>query len=201
MSNIESTLNETRVFNPPAAFVAQANVSSMASYLAMCKEAEQDYAGYWAKLAREQLLWKRPFTKVLDESKAPFYKWFEDGELNVSYNCLDKHLETQPNKDRASSSRRTTVKCHPNKLPRAARTRLPIRQRPEIARHKEGRPRHHLHADEHRSGGCDAGLRAHRRDPLGGVRRFFLQKFERAHHRCRGLRGDYRRCDSCAAVA
>jgi len=64
----------------------------------MCKAAEQDYEGYWAKLARETVLWKKPFTKVLDESKAPFYKWFEDGELNVSYNCLDKHLAGQPEK-------------------------------------------------------------------------------------------------------
>ncbi len=98
MSNIESTLNETRVFNPAAEFVKQANVSGMAAYQTMCKAAQDDYPGFWANLAREHLLWKKPFTKVLDESKAPFYKWFEDGELNVSYNCLDKHLETQPNK-------------------------------------------------------------------------------------------------------
>ena len=52
----------------------------------------------WANLARETILWHKPFTKTLDESNAPFYKWFEDGELNVSYNCLDKHLKTQPEK-------------------------------------------------------------------------------------------------------
>jgi acetyl-CoA synthetase len=98
MSNIESTLNETRVFNPSAEFVKQANVSGMAAYQAMCETAEQDYAGYWAKLAREHLQWKKPFTKMLDESNAPFYKWFEDGELNISYNCLDKHLATQGDK-------------------------------------------------------------------------------------------------------
>ena len=98
MSNIQSVMHENRVFNPSEAFVKQANVSGMAAYKAMCAEAEKDYAGYWAKLARETLLWKKPFTKTLDESKAPFYKWFEDGELNVSYNCLDRHLTTQPNK-------------------------------------------------------------------------------------------------------
>ena len=98
MSNIESTLHETRVFNPAAEFVEQANVSGMAAYQAMCKEAEQDYAGYWAKLARDMVQWHKPFTKVLDESNAPFYKWFEDGELNVSFNCLDKHLATQADK-------------------------------------------------------------------------------------------------------
>ncbi len=98
MSNIESVLNEKRVFEPSAKFVKQANVSGMAGYQSLCKAAEQDYPGFWAKLARETLLWKKPFTKMLDESNAPFFKWFEDGELNVSYNCLDKHLATQPEK-------------------------------------------------------------------------------------------------------
>ena len=98
MSNIQSILNETRVFPPSDAFVKQANVSGMAAYKALCAEAENDYAGFWAKLARDYILWKKPFSKTLDESNAPFYKWFEDGELNVSYNCLDKHLETQPDK-------------------------------------------------------------------------------------------------------
>jgi acetyl-CoA synthetase len=98
MTNIETVLNEKRVFEPSAKFVKQANVSGMAGYQALCKAAEQDYPGFWAKLARETLLWKKPFTKTLDESNAPFFKWFEDGELNVSYNCLDKHLATQPDK-------------------------------------------------------------------------------------------------------
>ncbi|MDH4235538.1 MAG: acetyl-coenzyme A synthetase, partial [Gallionella sp.] len=98
MSNIESILNETRVFNPSDEFVRQANVSGMAGYQALCKEAEQDYTGFWAKLARETLHWKKPFTKTLDESNAPFFKWFEDGTLNVSYNCLDVHLATKADK-------------------------------------------------------------------------------------------------------
>jgi acetyl-CoA synthetase len=98
MSNIESVLNEIRVFEPSADFVKQANVSGMEAYRALCKAAEQDYPGFWANLARETLQWKKPFTKSLDESNAPFFKWFEDGELNVSYNCLDKHLATQPEK-------------------------------------------------------------------------------------------------------
>ena len=98
MSNIESVLNEMRVFEPSAEFVNQANVSGMPAYQALCKAAEQDYPGFWANLARETLQWKKPFTKSLDESNAPFFKWFEDGELNVSYNCLDKHLADQPEK-------------------------------------------------------------------------------------------------------
>ena len=97
-SNIESVLHETRVFPPAAAFVKQANISGMDAYRALCAEAEKDFAGFWGRLAKEQLLWHKPFTKVLDESKAPFFKWFYDGELNASYNCLDRHLKTQPDK-------------------------------------------------------------------------------------------------------
>src|ERR1700704_6233857 len=95
---IESVLQEDRLFPPSPDFVKQANVSGMAAYQALCDEAERDFEGFWAKLARENLAWKKPFTKTLDESKAPFYKWFHDGELNASYNCLDRHLKTQPDK-------------------------------------------------------------------------------------------------------
>ncbi len=95
---IESVLQEDRLFPPSAAFVKQANISGMAAYQAMCDEAERDFEGFWARLAREHLLWHKPFTKVLDESNAPFFKWFYDGELNASYNCLDRHLKTQPDK-------------------------------------------------------------------------------------------------------
>jgi len=98
MSTIESVLQERRVFPPPTDFVKQANVSGMAAYQALCAEAERDYEGFWARLAREHVKWYKPFSKVLDQSKAPFFKWFHDGELNVSYNCLDRHLERQPNK-------------------------------------------------------------------------------------------------------
>jgi acetyl-CoA synthetase len=97
-SSIESILREDRLFPPTEAFVKQANISGMARYEAMCAEAERDFEGFWAKLARESLLWQKPFTQVLDESDAPFFKWFADGELNASYNCLDRHLKTQPDK-------------------------------------------------------------------------------------------------------
>nr|WP_279197424.1 acetate--CoA ligase [Ralstonia mannitolilytica] len=93
MAGIESVLQETRVFNPPESFVKQANIAGMDAYRALCAEAERDYEGFWARLAHEHLLWHKPFTKVLDESNAPFYKWFEDGELNASYNCLERNLE------------------------------------------------------------------------------------------------------------
>ena len=97
-ATIESVLQESRLFPPPADFVKQANVSGMAAYQALCDEAQSDFEGFWGRLARETLLWHKPFGTVLDESNAPFYKWFPDGELNVSYNCLDRHLKTQPDK-------------------------------------------------------------------------------------------------------
>ena len=98
MSTIESVLHETRAFPPSEAFVRQANISGMAAYEAMCAEAERDFEGFWAKHARNELIWTRPFTRVLDQSNPPFFKWFHDGELNASANCLDRHLRTQPDK-------------------------------------------------------------------------------------------------------
>src|SRR5512139_2837488 len=97
-STIESVLQETRVFPPSADFVRQANISGMEAYKKLCAEAERDFEGFWGRLAKEHVLWHKPFTKILDESKAPFYRWFHDGELNASYNCLDRHLKTQPDK-------------------------------------------------------------------------------------------------------
>jgi acetyl-CoA synthetase len=81
------------VYQPSEAFVKNAHISGMPAYLALCKEAETDYQGFWGRLAKELITWKTPFTKVLDESNAPFFKWFEDGTLNVSYNCLDRNVE------------------------------------------------------------------------------------------------------------
>ena len=93
MSQITSVLNETRLIPPPADFVAQANIRGMEGYKALCAEAEADYVGFWTRLGREQLAWSQPFTRTLDESNAPFYRWFDDGKLNASWNCLDRHVE------------------------------------------------------------------------------------------------------------
>jgi acetyl-CoA synthetase len=90
---MEQLLQENRIFNPPNDFVKNATVPGMDAYKALCAEAEKDYEGFWARLARENLYWKKPFTKVLDETNPPFYKWFEDGLTNASYNCLDRNLE------------------------------------------------------------------------------------------------------------
>jgi acetyl-CoA synthetase len=93
-SSIESMLVENRVFPPPTAAVQGARIASMAAYDALCKEATDDFEGFWARLARENVVWTKPFTQVLDQSNAPFFQWFADGELNASANCLDRHIGT-----------------------------------------------------------------------------------------------------------
>ncbi len=93
-SAIESVLVENRVFPPSEAMVKSARISGMDGYNALCAQADSDFEGFWAKLARENLVWSKPFTRTLDESEAPFYKWFDDGELNASANCLDKWVGT-----------------------------------------------------------------------------------------------------------
>ena len=91
---IQSVLVENRVFPPSEAVQKAARISGMANYQALCAEAENDYEGFWARLARENVVWSKPFTQILDESNAPFYKWFADGELNASANSLDRHMGT-----------------------------------------------------------------------------------------------------------
>ena len=98
MSTIESVLHETRIFAPSTKFVEQANLADIEAYRALCAEAEHDYPAFWSKLAQQHILWHKPFTRVLNDSEPPFFKWFEDGELNISYNCLDRHLANQPDK-------------------------------------------------------------------------------------------------------
>ena len=100
MSAIESVLVENRIFPPSAAFTAQANIKPE-DFQAMLAKAASDYSGFWGDLASEHLIWAKPFTKSLDDSNAPFFKWFEDGELNASYNCLDRHIST-PTEDKVA---------------------------------------------------------------------------------------------------
>ncbi|MBT9491370.1 MAG: acetate--CoA ligase [Paucibacter sp.] len=86
-------MSQNELYLPSPAWQQQANVKGMAGYQALVDEAEADYQAYWARLAREFVTWQTPFTKVLNDSEAPFFKWFEDGRLNVSYNCLDRNVE------------------------------------------------------------------------------------------------------------
>jgi acetyl-CoA synthetase len=95
--NIVSVLQEERVFAPPAQFSARARLKP-AELEALRRHAQTDYTGFWAQLAREHLVWHKPFTVSLDEQDAPNFRWFTDGELNVSFNCLDVHLADRGHK-------------------------------------------------------------------------------------------------------
>ena len=95
---IESVMHENRVFNPPKTLSENAYVKNLEEYQQLCDAAEADYESYWGTLAKNLIEWKKPFTKILNEDDAPFYKWFDDGELNVSYNCIDRHLPNKKDK-------------------------------------------------------------------------------------------------------
>jgi acetyl-CoA synthetase len=94
---IESHLDERRVFPPSAEVSSRARVPSMEAYEALCKQAEEDPAGFWTERARG-LDWITPWTQLLDESQHPFVKWFVGGQLNLSANCLDRHLAARGHK-------------------------------------------------------------------------------------------------------
>jgi acetyl-CoA synthetase len=89
--HITSVLSEERSFPPPAEFAAHARINAQAAE-ELYRKAAADHVGFWADLARRELLWHTPFTQALDDSRAPNFRWFTDGKLNVSHNCLDIHL-------------------------------------------------------------------------------------------------------------
>ncbi|MHB1585932.1 MAG: acetate--CoA ligase [Acidiferrobacteraceae bacterium] len=95
--NIESTLQEHRTFAPSQEFSSRARIQSIEAYDALCQEAADNYEAFWGRRARAELEWQRPFSRILNEEHAPHYSWFEDGTLNVSVNCLDRHLATRGN--------------------------------------------------------------------------------------------------------
>lgn len=87
-----------QIFNPNPNFAKNARVGSMKEYNVLMNEAKEDYEGFWAKRADEKIDWIAPYSKVLDENDAPFYKWFVDGKLNVSNQCIDRHLADKGDK-------------------------------------------------------------------------------------------------------
>ena len=90
---IESVLQEQRLFAPPAELAASARIGSLDAYRALCSKAESDPDAFWGDLARSELHWFEPFDSVLDWSDPPFAKWFAGGSTNLSFNCLDRHLD------------------------------------------------------------------------------------------------------------
>ena len=95
--DLQSVLQEKRVFPPLAGFVRGARLDA-AKLASLCADAEKDHAGFWAALTKTELEWKKTFTVSLDDRQAPNYRWFTDGTLNVAYNCVDRHLEKRGDK-------------------------------------------------------------------------------------------------------
>jgi acetyl-CoA synthetase len=87
-----------KVYPPNPEFAKQARIKSMNEYHALMNEAKSDYEGFWKKYADEKIDWISPYEKVLDESEAPFYKWFTNGKLNVTVQCIDRHLKENAEK-------------------------------------------------------------------------------------------------------
>src|SRR5690242_3573377 len=92
-SSITSVLHENRVFKPAKEFSKSAHIKSLAEYQKLYRESVKSPEKFWAKQAKNELVWFKPWKKVL-EWKAPFAKWFTGGQLNLSYNCLDRYLGT-----------------------------------------------------------------------------------------------------------
>ena len=125
---IEALFEESRRFPPPPDFAAQANAQP-----GIYEEAESDYLAFWAGWARK-LEWMKPFTKTLEWNE-PFAKWFYDGELNVSVNCLDRHVQSRQRRQDRLLLRRRTRRPLDDHLRAIARRRMQVCQRSAQARH------------------------------------------------------------------
>eukprot|EP00741_Cyanophora_paradoxa_P011331 tig00020554_g10944.t1 len=88
----EDIIGDVPSIQPPEHVARDARVHSFEQYRALCELANEDYEGFWGQMANEKITWMKPFSTVLDESKAPFYRWFDGGKLNVSAQCIDRHV-------------------------------------------------------------------------------------------------------------
>jgi hypothetical protein len=187
--NIDSTLDESRSFEPSAEFSQKAQIKSLAEYDALYKESVEQPEKFWGRAA-EELHWFKKWDKVL-EWKAPWAKWFVGGELNLSYNCLDRHVKTcAQEQSRAHLGKRARRSSHLH-LPAAHRKKC--RNSPTCSRswRPQRRPRRHLHGHDARVPDRHAGLRPHRRSALDCLRRILLQRAGRPHPRLPRRRRHY----------
>ena len=191
--DIQSVLQEDRVFPPSAAFAQARDAQGRRTASACTTRPPSDYVGFWADLAAAEIEWQRPFTVPLDDSRAPNYRWFTDGQLNVSHNCLDVHLASRGDKVAVDFRRRARRRAQTD-LRANCTGGVPVRQCAQGAGHGARRSRGHLHAADSRGGRRHAGLRAHRRRALGGVRRIFRQRRQGSHRGCGRQARHHRRC-------
>ena len=181
-------MSEIKIYPPPPGFAARALINAATLRLDVPRVGHE-HGSVLGQASRERLTWSKPFTQVKDTSfdaKDLHVRWFADGELNVSVELPRPPSREAPRADRDPlGARRPARLAAAHQLSRAARERLQVLERAEAPRRQERRPRHDLHADDSRDGDRDARLRAHRRRPLGRVRRFLARSVEGPH---RGLR-------------
>ena len=177
---IENLMVEGRTFPPDPAFSAQANAGPD-----LYVRADADFEAFWAELAREKLRWQEPFTTTLTW-ELPFARWFEDGRLNVSENCLDRHVEAGLGDKVAyhwigepGDTRTLTYADLHREVQKAANALL------ELGR-ADRRPGGHLHAHDPGAAHRHAGLRAHRGAPYRRLRRLLGRGAGEPHRRCPG---------------
>ena len=163
----------------------RAHIRSREEYERLYRLSLDNPEWFWAEQAKA-ITWFHPWTTVLDADYAEVdFAWFSGGRLNACYNCVDRHLGRQGRPDGDHLGRRRAGGLSPHHLPGDEAPRLPDGQRAARPRRQEGRPGLHLHAHDPRDRVHDAGLRPHRRHPLGGVRRLLGREPARPHHRRR----------------
>ena len=194
---LDVLMETERTFPPPPEFAAEANISDPGVY----ERADSDPEAWWASWA-EKLAWIEPFDEVLDWSDPPHAKWFVGGKLNVSANCLDRHVEEGrgdrvaflwEGEDASPGVKSPTRSCSSETQKR--------RQWAQGPRHRQGRRRRHLHADGPRGRGRDARLRPDRRHPQRRLRRLLGRVRARADGVLRGQGADHRRRDDAPRQA
>ena len=92
-NSINNILEENRIFSPSQEFLSQANIDSFSNLESIKDHAKRDPIGFWDSIAKSELDWFHPYKTVLDKTEAPFFKWFKEGKINISYNCLDRHIK------------------------------------------------------------------------------------------------------------
>ena len=154
------------------------------AYDAAFERSLKDPEGFWAEAAAD-IHWYKPWDRVLDASRPPFYRWFPGAELNTCYNAVDRHVE-------AGRGDQVAL-IHDSPVTATVRTVTYRELQDQVARcagmlaaigSRQGRPRDHLHAGNPGSTRRDAGLRPVGRDPFGRVRRFRAPRARHPHRRC-----------------
>ncbi len=141
--NIDSILTETRSFPPPPEFSKNAHIRSKEDYDKICAQAAADPEAFWADIAR-QLHWFKPWDKVL-EWNSPWAKWFLGGKINLSYNCLDRHVATWRKNKAAIIWESEPGEVRTLTYQQLLQRSVQVRERAEVAGHQGRRSHRNLH--------------------------------------------------------